>query len=680
MMDAVRLGFDPFLAWPILWGLVAAAVLVWLFYLYRRGRAWLTRALALTLLVLAISNPAIVQEEREPLKSIAALVLDRSESMTFGARAIAAEEAFEALRTQLSGDQTLDLRIVETDTSANGTNLRAALDEAFADAPRDRIAGSILITDGQVHDLPRDPDDLTDFGPVHGLVVGDPNEGDRRIEIVQSPNFGIVGEPVELVVRAYDPTTTTVPLIVSVNGREPFTIPAQVGADTGIRFEMERRGPNTVVIEAEEGPRELTLANNLAAETLSGVPDHLRVLLITGEPHQGARVWRDLLKSDPDVDLVHFTILRPPHKQDGTPTNELSLISFPTRELFEEKLDDFDLIIFDQYRRRGVLQMAYFDNMAKYVENGGALLIVAGEQFAGPASLHRTPLAGVLPVRPTGAVIERRFVPELTETGRRHTVTAPLEGRSWGGWRRFIGAEITTGDVLLQTDDGSPLLILDRVEKGRVAELMSDQLWLWARGYEGGGPFAETVRRIVHWLLGEPELEEEKLALDLEGQIARITLRTLEANPPGPSLLNPEGSTVALEWREVSPGFYEAEAEVDQLGLYRARLDDLEAVALSGPANPIEYTDLRSTTDIIRPVSDATGGAAKRLGESGNLNLPDIRRVGERGRAEGTGWIGLRERDAYAVRSSRSQPLLPGVMAVSILLLLLLLAWRREGR
>ncbi len=128
--------------------------------------------------------------------------------------------------------------------------------------------------------------------------------------------------------------------------------------------------------------------------------DKLRVLLVSGEPHAGERTWRNLLKSDASVDLVHFTILRPPEKQDGTPINELSLIAFPTRELFQQKIGEFQLIIFDRYARQGVLPIIYFDNITRYVRDGGAVLVAAGPDYASQTSLWRTPLDAILPAEP----------------------------------------------------------------------------------------------------------------------------------------------------------------------------------------------------------------------------------------------------------------------------------------
>jgi hypothetical protein len=241
------------------------------------------------------------------------------------------------------------------------------------------------------------------------------------------------------------------------------------------------------------------------------------VLLVSGEPHAGERAWRNLLKSDAAVDLVHFTILRPPEKQDGTPISELSLIAFPTRELFVEKIDEFDLIIFDRYQNRGVLPVLYYDYIARYVEEGGALLVAAGPELAGAESIAETPLAPALPALPTGDVTLSGYYPRLSDDGRRHPVTRDLPGGGieppgWGRWFRTVGVRDTTGDEVMRGADGQPLLVLNRYGEGRVAMLLSDHGWLWARGFEGGGPHVALYRRIAHWLMQEPSLEEEACA------------------------------------------------------------------------------------------------------------------------------------------------------------------------
>ena len=158
----------------------------------------------------------------------------------------------------------------------------------------------------------------------------------------------------------------------------------RVGASVSVNVPIPHAGPNIVEIEASPLDGELTAVNNRAVVSIDGVRDKLRVLLVSGEPHAGERTWRNLLKSDASVDLVHFTILRPPEKQDGTPINELSLIAFPTRELFQQKINEFQLIIFDRYARQGVLPIIYFDNIARYVRQGGAVLVAAGSRLRQP--------------------------------------------------------------------------------------------------------------------------------------------------------------------------------------------------------------------------------------------------------------------------------------------------------
>lgn len=678
MMEVSRLSFDPLVSWPFFWGLVALTVIALAIYVFAFRRAWLTRSLAAMLGLLALSNPAIVEEEREPLPSVAALVVDRSDSMGFGERTEIASDAFNALRAELEANPSVDLRIVETESGGDGTRLMGALEGLMADVPRDRIAGAILITDGQIHDMPDSLSRLRELGPVHGLITGDPNASDRRITLVQAPNFDIVGDEAEFVIRVDDPEGGTMPVTYAINGGRSQAAYVEAGEDTSLFIEVERRGDNIVVFETPEGTQELTLANNRTAATISGVRDGLRVLLVTGRPNASGRVWRDLLKSDPSVDLVHFTILRPPYKQDITPLEEMALIAFPTEELFEEKLDGFDLIIFDQYERRGVITMGYLADVARYVDEGGALLVVAGESFAGPASLARTPLAQILPALPTGEVVTRDIVPELSDEGMRHTITEDFTGQTWGKWLRFIEAFDETGDVLMRTPTGEPLLAVDRVGDGRVAQLLSDQIWLWARGYDGGGPFADLIRRTVHWLMKEPELDERQLQLITQGDTVRANLRTLADRAPPLIIETPNGSFLEPSWREEGPGSYSAEVPVDQLGLYRAQSGGLEAVALNGPANPREFAALEATGDVLRPLSESSGGGIYSIARVGEA--PDLRMVGRRADASGGNWLGLRERGAFAVRSSTSLPLLPGLLAIGLILLALLAAWRREGR
>jgi len=681
MEDAARLGFDPLIPWAALWALVAVAVVLWGVYVYYRGKSWLFRALAMTVLAVALSNPLWIEEQREPLKDIVAVVMDRSESMNFRGRTETAQAAYDQLRRAIEEDENLELRVAETDPGADGTDMYIALQSAMSDAPRDRIAGVVMITDGQIHDIPEDTKDSVQFGPIHAMVVGGEDEIDRNIEIQQAPSFSIIDQRVEMRIQVNDPTAERVKVGVTINGEARPDQMVPVGEPTMVGFTLTRRGENLVVLSVDGIPNELTLANNLASARISGVQDRLRVLLVTGEPHAGARVWRDLLKSDPAVDLVHFTILRPPEKNEGIPNSEMALIAFPRDQLFREKLDEFDLVIFDHELRPAVLEEAYLDRVARYVEKGGALLIASGPPYPGAYILYNTPLGGVLPGRATGEMVDGTFVPQLTDLGKRHSVTATLPTEGWGPWMRYMRMERGESEALMQTPGGAPLLLLNRVGQGRVASVMSDQLWLWARGYEGGGPYAELIRRIAHWLMKEPELEEELLEIEAGASPElKATLQTMSDNPAKLSVQSPDGVTTEYEWSMTSPGHYQTSLPAQQLGLYRAVSGKLSAVTLRGPTHPREYLDLRATVDKVQPLATATLGGVFRLGADGSPTMPRLQRVGDRGNASGSDWFGLRERGAYAVRATESTTLLPGVVGMLLAALFMMLAWRREGR
>jgi hypothetical protein len=438
-----------------------------------------------------------------------------------------------------------------------------------------------------------------------------------------------------------------------------------------------------VEIEAAPGPAELTLQNNRAVVAINGVRDRLHVLLVSGEPNAGERVWRSLLKGDPSVDLVHFTILRDPEKIEPAPMNELALIEFPKRELFQEKLDGFDLIIFDRYGERGILPLGYYQNLSGYVYDGGALLVSAGPEFATYTSIYRTPLSVVLPAQPTGEVITRPFKPVVTAVGQGHPVTAGLPGAntantppSWGRWFRQIGAQKVMGDVVMSGPGDKPLLVLDRIGKGRVAELLSDQGWLWARGFEGGGPIAELLRRIAHWSMKEPELEEERLTAAISGGDLVVERRTMAKEPPPVTVTGPDGKTLPLPLAKTEAGLWRGQMKAEALGLYRVSDGTLSAVAAAGPLNPKEVADMRATDRLLAPVVEQSGGGVAWLADG----MPEIRRIGRGRHMAGDGWMGLAANEASRVTSIDETPLLPAWLALLVLVGTLMLAWRQEGR
>jgi hypothetical protein len=690
--------FIPELDWRVIAGLGALVLLGTGVALWRRLPGWAWRGGALGLLVLALAGPQLKREEREGLTSVAFLVADRSASTGMEDRSRQIDEALARLTAEItalaSPREPLELRVVELppeDGQNRGTRLLTALDEAAAHVATGQIAGAVLLTDGQIHDAGR----LDSFpAPVHALIAGRPDGFDLALEAVNAPGFGIVGESVtfRLLALAHglveDPGAMAT-LEVSVDGGDPVRHRLALGSEGQIEIEIGHGGPNVVdirLLPRPGDPDELTDRNNRIIATVNGVRDRLRVLLVSGEPHPGGRTWRDLLKSDPTVDLIHFTILRPPAKQDGTPVGELSLIAFPTRELFLEKIDSFDLIVFDRYRWRGVLAAAYFGNIGRYVRDGGAVLVASGPSFAGPQSIARTPLNDILPAQPTREVFERAFLPRVTDLGQRHPVTAGLEqaaglgpdGPQWGRWLRQIDVTPTSGHVVMKGFEDRPLLILDRVGEGRVALMASDHAWLWNRGYEGGGPQADLLRRLAHWLMREPELEEEAVFAHVEGKRVLVERRTLAAEPPGPLVATaPDGvATRELSIEQVGPGRWQALLEGADEGLWRFSDGERHAVAAVGPPSPAEYTAPLATGDKLAPLVEASGGKVAWLGDG----VPEIRLVAEGRRAYSRRWIGLQSRDAYRVTGVRLTPLLPAWLAALAIGLLLLAAWRREAR
>ena len=686
MIQATDIAFAPLLPWPLLASMAAIAAILLGLAFARRAPGTLLRSLALAAGLLALANPSLIQERREPLNDVALIVVDRSPSQKVGERGPLTDEALSALSDRLDAEKGLDVRVhvgAEAGEPGEGTRLIAAARRALGDVPAERLAGILLLTDGQVHDVPAEGDGRLK-APVHALLTGARDERDRRVRVVEGPAYGIVDEELALTVTVADEQAEGegAEVVLYRDGSEFAQRTVRIGRPTRIPFRLDHGGETVLEIAVDPVPGELTPHNNRTAHVVNGVRDRLRVLLISGEPHAGERVWRNILKSDPSVDLVHFTILRPPEKQDGTPIRELSLISFPTRELFQNKLNDFDLIIFDRYRRRGVLPDLYLQNVADYVERGGAVLVATGPAFASPMSIYRTPLSLVLPSRPTGRVLRAGFHPALTEIGRRHPVTAGLPGDraarapDWGRWFRQIDVEDASGQVVMNGLNGRPLLILSRLGEGRVAQLLSDHVWLWARGFEGGGPHAELVRRTAHWLMKEPELEEEDLRGRAVRDELRIRRRSLAADVPPVTVTTPSGETREVALAPGADGSYGAVVEARETGLYRLEDGRRRALAVVGPPNPLEQSDLRTSAAPLKSLLAATGGGAFWLDDG----LPSIRRVEPGREAAGRNWLGLRRNGDYRVVGLERTPLLPALVVLIAFLGVLMAAWRQEGR
>jgi len=684
--------FDPLVPLWLVAVFAALAAVLALGGLVRRVRGAWIRLAAATALVLALLNPSLVEEERARLTSVAAVVVDRSQSQAIGTRAAETEAAREGIVAALKAIDGVEVReITAGSDGGDGTRLFEALANGLADVPPDRVAGAVLITDGQVHDAPANADGLGFAAPVHTLLTGRDDESDRRLIVERAPRFGLVDTEQTVRLRVADAGPAGRPgdrvgLTVRRDGTVVDETVVPVGASVDLPIEIAHGGPNIFEFEVAPLDGELTAANNTGVVIVDGVRENLRVLLISGEPHSGERTWRNLLKSDASVDLVHFTILRPPEKQDGTPINQLSLIAFPTRELFAEKIDEFDLIIFDRYQRRGILPLVYFDNIARYVRDGGAVLVATGPDIDGGDSLFDTPLGAVLPAEPTGNVLEEPYYPQISQLGTRHPVTRDLPGSAseppdWSRWFRLVDARADGGQSVMSGPEDRPLLVLGHEGEGRTAVLLSDHAWLWARGYEGGGPYVPLLRRLAHWLMKEPELEEEALRLSVAGDKLVVERQTLAESVGPVTLTDPTGATRTLTLEAAAPGLWRLTVPAEAVGLYVAEDGERRALAHVGPTNPTELADVRSTGERLAPVAEETGGGVIRIAAGdGAVDLPRVAAMRRAGRLAGADWIGIRTTDATVLEGLVRIPLFAGFLGLALVLGAVSATWWREGR
>ena len=686
-MNGWSLSFSPALPLGALAALGAAALVLAGVGLVFRARGALMRAVVGLCLLLGLAGPSLVHENRRPLKDVVAVVVDHSASNRLEKRAEQTEAAKTQVLAKLAALDNVEVRVVDSpqdDPDNRGTLLFAELKKALGDTPPERVGAAIFITDGLVHDIPA-PAALGFNAPVHALITGHDGERDRRVELLEAPKFGIVGKDVTIKARIDDTKDDGAPIevVVKRDGAEVARYSPRVGETLNIPAPVDHAGDNVFEIGVTPLPGELTDRNNRVVATVSGVRDKLRVLLVSGEPHPGERMWRNMLKADGNVDLVHFTILRSPDKTVDAPINELSLIAFPVDDIFGRRIKDFDLIILDRYSRQSVVAERYLANIVDYVKTGGALLIEAGPEFLTADGLSNTELGTIAPARPNGEEYDGPFRAQISPIGRRHPVTRALEGDvaggkpTWGPWFRAIGAQSSGGDTIMQDESGHPLLTLAHVDKGRVGLLLTDQMWLWARGLDGGGPHVELLRRVAHWLMKEPELAEESLSAKARGHVIEITRQSLKDGAATLRITGPDGAVRDATMPEPHDG-------VAQLTLPKApdgltKIDDGTHVALVnvGADNALELQEVVSTMEHLRPIADATGGGVVRVGAE--VSTPLIVSMSPTTRYAGGGFIGIKRAGASELIGVASVPLDVGFLALAAIFGALALAWAVEG-
>jgi hypothetical protein len=662
--------------WALL--LLAAGFAVVLGMLARRDprMAALRGLIALGFLAI-LSNPVVRHETRTSQRDVGLVLLDDTASMAVDGRGGTARNAVAALKAAAPGIEWRVRRVPQR--QGEPTRLGAASEAIASAVPSERLAGIVVISDGISADAP-DPRSLPAGKPLHVLVAGDPGIVDRRLVVVSAPAYSVAGESARITVRIDDGPSITkrrAALTIARVGAAAVSREVETGAPVTLDIPVDRRGHIDVALSVAALTGERSLVNNRALVRLNGVTDRLRVLLVSGTPYPGGRYWRDVLKSDANIDLVHFTILRLPTSFDMTPPEELSLIPFPVEELFEEHLPDFDLIVFDRFSLSDLLSPIYFQDLADRVRAGGGLLVVTGEEFNQPGGLAGTDLAAILPARVAGPVIEQRFRPALTQIGRRHPVTAELVriwgGTDWGRWGTLADLAATRGRTLMTGAGERPLLVLDRLGKGRVGLIASTSVWWWSRGVDGEGPEAELLRRVAHWLMREPDLEDEQLAVSNSGRTLAIAARGVTPATTA-TIAEPNGTRRTVALSEAGDGRRQARIEVAGDGLYRVSVGTTSRYVLAG--NTAELADIRPRTAPLADVAAATGGGTWWLKDG----LPRLRRVTPGSVAAGARWMGLVRNNAGTLIAVSSRPLLHPALALTLLAGALVLAWWRERR
>jgi len=681
MMNSIF--FYPYISYNLLYFLSFLSIIMIFIGFKFKASGNILRTILICIILICIANPIIVSENRENIPDTVAIILDLSPSQNIKNRKETAQKTYNLLKEKLEKIDNLDLRF-KTINGKNGTNIFEPLSQIVADIPSDRLAGAIVITDGQIQDSPKNIENYNFKAPINFLLSGEKNERDRRLIIESAPRFGIVGEEIEVKIMIEDISSKVPTALVSININNDIkkSKAITIGETVVLTLPLDRAGITSLNIEVEPGTEELTLQNNKSVIEINAIRERLKVMLVSGEPNMGLRSWRNLLNSDPSVDLVHFTILRPPNKQDLTPIGELSLIPFPTRELFQLNLKDFDLIIFDQYHLRGILPQYYLQNIVEYVVNGGALLDTAGPAYAGPYSLSQSPLQNILPTEPTGEVISEKFIPGITNEGLRHPVTANLKDdnnqNDWGPWYRMVEGLTISGDVLLEGPENRPLLILNRIGQGRVAQILSDQSWVWSRSENNKGPQADLLRRLVHWLMKEPELEENELSAKVEKDTILITRNSLALNSKPVSLISPSNNKMEIYLDELGNGKQIGKVLSPEQGIWKLSSGKSSISIIVGNSNSSEYLDVRTTDLIIKPIVDKNMGSITWLNSQNNF--PNINHLPRSQMKTESKNIQLIKNKKYFIKNLKQTSITPWYILLILSIVLIFLSWYRESR
>lgn len=651
--------YDPQIPHEIFWGLFALTCAVSGASFYRKIPGTTLRSGAAAAVFAALANPQAIDEEKRVLPRVIPVFMDESASL--GSRGSYVKETFSLLESQLSALGPVTLRQVsfgndEMSASKPGTHLAQTMQMTLNTIPEDEMGAVFIVSDGIVADINNIAGKNIN-APVHALIVGEEGEEDFYLDVISAPSIGIVGEEqnIEFSVvdgKSSDLHTATASVSIFYNGQKVRTNTIPVNDPQNIVLseiypDGLQLGPNLIDIHIEgietganRTPEEVSYENNRITIITEGISDRENWLLFTGEPGPGTRLWRNMLTSGASNRLLHFSYLRPLDKEDMTPLRDLATTVLPVVEVFEQKLSEQDVVIFDNYTFNGVIPASYFTHLNRYVEEGGSLIIVGADTLTSPASIAKTTLSEIMPLLPLedALVYTNGFVPAVTEDGLRHRITGDIVESSppetWGPW--YMLAQTVArpeATVLLEDGAGTPLLAIQTVGKGRVAMLGSNQATVWAAGHKGGGPAVDLYENLAGWLIRNPKFDDENLRLVEKGGQIAVELRTMKDTVDPVRITKPSGETFDVLPELSTPGVYTFQFPVHEKGGYRAQrqgAEATEAYVVSGHEDEEEIKKVISTTAPFELLTSAHQGRTVRvITAEGGVLLPQIQNAGD---------------------------------------------------
>jgi uncharacterized membrane protein len=651
------------------------------------------RVLSALLALPFVLQPQWVAERLENVQGRIAVLVDASRSMAV--RDVSpdrAQHALELLRGwQKQGKAQFDLyafgadarsvKLGELDAAAlardDDTRIQRAVERAVGDLGEE-LSAVVLISDGADLSPGWSPQQLKGLGVrVHTIAVGSEHEpADDAILAIKADPVGFLRQAAEVEVSVRSTRKEREPLIVSLREQGQLVSEAKAELDDSgqgkvvLPFTPGRLGRAVYTVSLPLAEGDAVPENNERAFLVRVTRDKLRVLLLCGAPTWDTRFLRAFLKADPAIDLITFFILRTSSDLAMASPEELSLIPFPTDELFREHLDSFDLVIFQDFNYGPYQVAAYLPRIRDYVIKGGAFAMIGGTRaFAGGGYEH-TPIAEILPVRMApgaNALSTREFAPTLVEAMARHPIVELVPDqtenqKTWSelaplvGANKLLGLRESSHALLVHPNEKDaqggpmPVLAVGTAGQGRVLALAADSSWRWSITTAGRRGDASAYERFwdraLRWLARDPLLEPAHIETDREryGPGAPIKARMLLRDDRYQPLASHALELLVLDMQGAVSSRQPLESDVDgsagaelhvpaDPGAYRLAVRDLQSeapIAEQGfivEAGGDELADPRPRPDLLREIAAVTGGSFYREADAPRLDVFDRTRA-----------------------------------------------------